>query len=687
MKNLFILCTVALLVASLQTIEAQQTAADSEKLLARAHHKATLDGDLRAAIAEYHRIVAAAGNNRSLAVRALVHMAECYQKLGDAEARKIYQRIARNYADQADAAALARLRLTTIDSGRSVATTTLRKIWAGPDVDTTGRISPDGRYLSYVNWDTGDLAVHDFSTGANRLLTNKVSWLRSEEFAENSVISRDGKQVAYAWFNGTDRYQLRVLNLQQPGFPEPRLIFDNPDVAWIAPHDWSNDGRLLAVALSRVDNSSQIGFVNVRDGSLHILKSVDWRAVTRMAFSPDGKYVAFDLPSGDQVADKTDVFVVSVDGSAGVTVASGPGRDDIMGWSPDGAHVLFSSDRSGTTGLWAQRFDNGRPTGSPKLLKPDIGGTTLGVSNTGRLFIGANVGDLDIHVASVDFATGRLLVPPIRAVRTSIGSSRHPAWSPDGKYLSYVFTRRRGEQNQSLAIRSVVTGEVRELPSRLVNFYFPQWAPDGRSLVTNGTDVKGRGGIYEIDSKTGEAMPLLLREPGRTVSNAKWSSDGRKLYHIVRTKGESAIVERDMAAGTDRELLRGSFLGAFSLSPDGKYIGTRHEPEKGISAILIVPVQGGEPRELMRVQDPFFLQGVIAWAPDAASLVTVRASQNDLTKNDVLLVPINGASPKPLEVPGFRWGALAVHPDGRQVAYLAGKNAAEVWVLENFLPR
>src|SRR4029079_6171751 len=76
-----------------------------------AQQKADVQGDLRGAIEDYEKIVAAASGNRVLAAQALVNMAECYQKLGDAESRNIYERIVREYADQAEAAKLARAHL------------------------------------------------------------------------------------------------------------------------------------------------------------------------------------------------------------------------------------------------------------------------------------------------------------------------------------------------------------------------------------------------------------------------------------------------------------------------------------------------------------------------------------------------------------------------------------------------
>ena len=49
----------------------------------------------------------------------------------------------------------------------------VRQVWSGSDVDVEGAPSPDGRYLSYVDWDTGDLAVYELTTGKKRRLTNK----------------------------------------------------------------------------------------------------------------------------------------------------------------------------------------------------------------------------------------------------------------------------------------------------------------------------------------------------------------------------------------------------------------------------------------------------------------------------------------------------------------------------------
>src|SRR5215470_10487204 len=72
----------------------------------------TVDGDLQGAIKRFRAIVAKYGkSDRAVTATALVHMADCYQKMGDAESRKVYEQVVKYYADQKDAVTLAQARL------------------------------------------------------------------------------------------------------------------------------------------------------------------------------------------------------------------------------------------------------------------------------------------------------------------------------------------------------------------------------------------------------------------------------------------------------------------------------------------------------------------------------------------------------------------------------------------------
>ena len=75
----------------------------------------------------------------------------------------------------------------------------IRKVWTGPDVNTDGEISPDGKYLSFTEYKTsGDLAIREIVTGTNQRLTSEADW-SDFEIAHSSRWSPDGKILAYAW--------------------------------------------------------------------------------------------------------------------------------------------------------------------------------------------------------------------------------------------------------------------------------------------------------------------------------------------------------------------------------------------------------------------------------------------------------------------------------------------------------
>src|SRR5216684_2238642 len=106
MKQTLLVANLMLSVALLST--AQKT---PESMLGAALHQEEVQGDLKGAIAGYQKVVAAPGVSRKIAAEALVRMGQCYEKLGDTESRKIYERVVREYADQKEAVAAARARM------------------------------------------------------------------------------------------------------------------------------------------------------------------------------------------------------------------------------------------------------------------------------------------------------------------------------------------------------------------------------------------------------------------------------------------------------------------------------------------------------------------------------------------------------------------------------------------------
>jgi len=125
-------------------------------------------GDLAKAI-DLYRTLVDRYPNAAVAPKALIGLAECYEILGRSEAADVYRQVVSRYANSGAPASSARARLAAMDQ-KSGPVITARRVWDGSS-GKYGGVSPDGRFITTVNWDNGALAVHDLSSGKNRDLT------------------------------------------------------------------------------------------------------------------------------------------------------------------------------------------------------------------------------------------------------------------------------------------------------------------------------------------------------------------------------------------------------------------------------------------------------------------------------------------------------------------------------------
>jgi Tol biopolymer transport system component len=676
---------VIALVAMGPSTMAQQTTAQAEKHLAAAQHKATVDGDLKGAIEMYQKIVAGAGANRALAAQALLRMAECHQKLGDIEAQVIYERVVRDYADQKDTAALARARLGAPAASAVARVKGDRSVWTGRDADGFGTVSADSRFLTFTDWGGGAaLTLRDLAAATNHRLTSGGS-------TQFSAISRDGKYVAYQWRDSTTPadvrgYMLRVARLHGTAISESRRLLDNNEVADVAPFDWSPDGKWIAVSVGRKDGTVQIGLVSVQDGSLRVLKSLDWKAPTKIFFSPDGRHIAYDVMVTD-TSNERHVFVMAADGSREAAAVAHPSQNVIMGWSPDGRHVLFASDRSGSFGLWAVPVDDGKTDGMPTLIKPDIASSwSMGLTTSGAMYVWKKASPVYIQASSIDLTTGRLS-PSAPTFQRFIGSRGRPDWSPDGMHLAYQSCDPLGAGPCTLWIRSMETGQLREIQLKLGYFFFARWSPDGRELLTRGSDLRGRNnGLYRIDVQTGNVTLVVTPYPGNSMP--QWAADGKHVYY----RRDSSLIERHLESGVEREALRlpAGASRDIAVSPDGDNVAYILLDGSGAIELFVMPLAGGTAQSVLRLTAPERLMFRFDWTADGRALAVVK-ERTDTGKRQLWLVPVNGEKARRLDVDIDNWlieDGFRLDRAGKQIVFVAaaGQPGTEIRALENFLP-
>ncbi len=393
-----------------------------------------------------------------------------------------------------------------------------RQVWSGTEANSVAAPSPDGRYLSFTDWNTGDLAVRDLTTGQNWRLTHKKGgWENWHEYAESPVFSPDGKQVAFGWYNQQDVCGLHVVGMDGS---EPRVL--NPGAGF--PAGWSQDGKSILALVPLRGGVRQAALVSTADGTVRVLKTFDWRSpsLDAVRLSPDGRFVAYDVPVDE--AGNRDLFVLSVTNGQLTPLVQHPAQDRMLGWTPDGKSVLFLSDRTGSWGAWLVEVADGKPLGVPKLVKRDTGAIRpLGFVRDGSFYYG--IRDQGANVYTATSANGA----PSLLVKRYLGANQRPAWSPDGKNIVYISVRSRGVTAPTLCVQSMETGSEREYSPKLLEFGYPEWSPDGRSVLVWGADLQGRGGSFKFDLETQQVTPALV---GEYSIHPRWSADGKAIYYI-----------------------------------------------------------------------------------------------------------------------------------------------------------
>jgi Tol biopolymer transport system component len=295
----------------------------------------------------------------------------------------------------------------------------------------------------------------------------------------------------------------------------------------------------------------------------------------------------------------------------------------------------------------------------------------------------------DVYVAELDPASGRVLVPPVLATQRFAGSNSKPDWSSDGRQLVFLSKRGPGAWGaRAICVRDTESGEVRELASRLNRVAWVRWSPDGRYLLA-AASVDGGFPICRIDVQTGafeRVVPNALGWP------AVWSPDGRAIFFNKYNKTAKAlsVVARDLGASQEKELFSVAdpsyYCAGLALSGDGRQLAFAvHEAESQSRVLKVLPAAGGEARDVLRgVEMP--LPGSVAWTPDGLSLLFTTTPGPRSSRTELWLVPVQGGEPRKLDLVADNTRDLRVHPDGRHIAYTAGKDRSEVWALSNFLP-
>ena len=304
-------------------------------------------------------------------------------------------------------------------------------------------------------------------------------------------ISADGSHIAYRMNNSWDEERRNYRGGQN----RPIWIVDLKTFDLVSP-PWTDSKDVCPVWID-----SSVFFISDRDGVANV-----WQ------YETTNKKLT-------QVTKFTDFDVKAMDSGAGSIVFEQAGYVHELN-PKNGKENIVNITAAGDFPWMMPNWEDVSNRLSNMALSPT--GKRVAVEARGEVFtIPADKGDVR------------------NLTNSSSSAERDPAWSPDGKFVSY-FSDKSGEYKLVIEAQDGLTPprEI-DLPNP-THYYTPSWSPDSKKLLYTDTNLK----VWVMDVASGQAKivgndPWMV--PSRTL-NPVWSPDSkwvayssrlRSMYHAI----------------------------------------------------------------------------------------------------------------------------------------------------------
>ncbi len=677
-----------ILVAAFVAVNVHSSSAQSpEQLYQKGLTKEEGEGALQDAINLFNQVVNNSKADKLLQAKSLLHVGLCYEKMGNQEAIKAYKKLVSNFPSQKNEVAIARERLSKLIPPVSSKEIAVRQVWGGKGVDQLGSASADGELLTFVDWETGNLAVRNLKTGQNRPITNEGTWKDQRQYALFSLISPDATHVIYQWYNAEGITDLRLIKI---GNPSPVILYTPGDKdEFMFPDTWFSDGKRVIVQLFYNDsNSWKLVIINVITREIKILKEMKPGPANllNLSLSPDEKKIAFDFP--DPVSKNLyDIYLLSIDSKDEIPIVKHPANDRLIGWLPGRNELLFTSDRTGTTDVWALNTSSAKPFDFPKRVLTNIGEINpLGFKLDGSLYYGVQSHIFESSILSLDQNTGKLSDSTRKILSAPVFDI---CWLSDGETL--ICRHFDKNWNFNLSIYNCKNGVSKVLAENIIASGSVRLSFDERSVLIYGHDKKtDEEGVYSIDIKTGIHVELMkFSQNDQHSNNVEWDLEGKNIFYT----SNNHILKHNIENGEEKILFtdKNVFINpSLRRSIDGRYLffdGMKNLNEKesnnGETQLLSVPVEGGETKILCNAVFPSGgMYKRISNSPDGKYIY--YSAKTPVIRSVLYRIPAEGGTPEIVwQSKDYNIAGISVHPDGKQIALSTSVSQVEIRAIEN----
>ena len=457
-------------------------------------------------------------------------------------------------------------------------TAAIRPVTSTPGEKWHPAISPDGSRVVYPWKRDGVWGIYVTEIEGGR--TWQVSGIN--EAGSYPKWAPDGRSVAFIRGFVTDRGGQSVVRVAAADAPQLRTLWQTAAHLVGSGLSWSPDGRHLALSVKpSVGQPLRIMLLDVGTLVQRWLTDPDRTGGdTIPAFSPDGASLAFVRSTGEMTA----LHVVQLDSGQVRRLDVGQHHVDSMTWSDDGRSLIFTSLRAGARdSLWRVSSAGGEPQ---PIAGVGEGARSPSATPTGRLVYLQQVVDSNIYRAELTGAAS--VVPQQLPSSTRVESS--PDISPDGLRIAFTSSRHGSPE----VWQADVDGTNARQLTTLGTTTHPRWSPDGQRLacaVGLTPSSSSASSIYVIDASSGTSRRLTH---GTALEKwPTWSADGQSIYFGSNRSGSWQIWKISAAGGDPDQVTRNGGLKAWESS-DGAVLYYSSETG-GQTAIWRTPVDGGTP--------------------------------------------------------------------------------------------
>jgi acylaminoacyl-peptidase len=355
--------------------------------------------------------------------------------------------------------------------------------------------------------------------------------------------------------------------------------------------------------------------------------------------SPDGSRVIYVRSFFDVMTDRarTNLWVVSADGSLHRPLTSGTRANSSPRWSPTGDRILWISSQDGSAQLWLRWMDTGEEARITNLTE---GPGNLSWSPDGRWIAltqfvedepddalakgmpsppeGAEWAAAPVVIDDVQYKndgqagfarqghTHVFVVPAEGGTPRQLTSGPYdhtqPRWAPDGGSLIVVANRRDDAELEAndtdLYEVALADGHMTRLTDRYGPDGQPAISPDGARVAFTGYDDRLQGyavtRLY-VMNRDGSQSREIATGLDRDIEALHWSGDGRSLFvqYTDEGVGKVARVALDGSVTALADSLGGTAIGrpysggSFSVTPDGTVAYTRTSPLRPADVALV----------------------------------------------------------------------------------------------------